>query len=84
MGALKSPHCHNGHAMSGDNLYFRKDGTRECRQCSRDRQRKAARMRGAKARRKPDGDFESPPSGDGYQPTKKADAQRRYAPVEDI
>ncbi len=40
MGALKSPTCSKGHKMEGDNLYLRKDGSRECRQCSLDRGKK--------------------------------------------
>ncbi len=37
MGALKSKTCSKGHPLEGENLYQRKNGTRECRQCSRDR-----------------------------------------------
>lgn len=47
MGALKSDRCSKGHAMSGENLYQRKDGQRECRQCSRDRA--AAKQRNRKS-----------------------------------
>lgn len=34
MGALKSSKCRKGHSLRGNNLYIRKDGTRECRACS--------------------------------------------------
>ena len=34
-------HCKNGHPFSGDNVYQRKDGGRGCRQCQRDRRRRA-------------------------------------------
>jgi|SRR5579862_1347471 len=33
-GALKSKRCSRGHLRAGKNLYLRKNGTRECRQCS--------------------------------------------------
>lgn len=32
-------HCKNGHPLSGDNLYTRPDGVRECRTCVRQRHR---------------------------------------------
>jgi hypothetical protein len=44
MGAIKSKKCSAGHRMAGDNLYFRKDGSRECRKCAAARQ-KARRKR---------------------------------------
>ncbi len=31
--------CPKGHTYSGDNLYLRPDGSRECRECLRDQQR---------------------------------------------
>lgn len=37
MGALKSTHCSKGHALIADNLYQRKNGSRECRACSLER-----------------------------------------------
>lgn len=33
-------HCPQGHPYSGDNLYRRNDGGRECRACHRERQRR--------------------------------------------
>lgn len=30
--------CQNGHPLSGDNLYIKPNGRRQCRQCNRDRQ----------------------------------------------
>jgi len=36
-GALKSKRCSSGHLLSSRNLYIRKNGTRECRQCSLNR-----------------------------------------------
>lgn len=33
----KKSHCKRGHAMKGDNVSYRKDGSRDCKQCSRDR-----------------------------------------------
>jgi hypothetical protein len=50
MGAALKSKCKRGHRLAGWNLYLRKDGTRECRQCSlartakRDRQRRRLRM----------------------------------------
>ena len=40
MGALKSKKCSRGHSLSGDNLYIRKNGGRECRKCSLNRSAK--------------------------------------------
>ena len=37
---LAQTHCRNGHELSGDNLAYRKDGWRVCRQCSADAQRR--------------------------------------------
>ncbi len=46
MGALKSLKCSRGHRLVGKNLYIRKDGTRECRQCSLIRSRKHKKENG--------------------------------------
>lgn len=53
MGALKSDQCSKGHPMSGANLYERKDGSRECRQCSKDRSAKQSRA-GKRVKAKPE------------------------------
>lgn len=34
-------HCERGHPLFGENLYLAPNGTRHCKQCSRDRQRRA-------------------------------------------
>jgi hypothetical protein len=39
MGALKSPRCSKGHKLSGDNLYLRHDGQRQCKKCALARSR---------------------------------------------
>jgi hypothetical protein len=36
----KKTHCHRGHPYSGDNLIIKRDGSRDCRECDRARQRK--------------------------------------------
>lgn len=36
----KKTHCKQGHAFTPDNTYFRKNGRRACRQCSRNSMRK--------------------------------------------
>jgi hypothetical protein len=36
----KKTHCPYGHPYSGDNLYIRKEGRRECRTCMRERNRR--------------------------------------------
>ncbi len=79
MGALKSDKCSKGHPLEGDNLYHRKDGTRECRACSRERQRAYQHRKGAKPRRGPDDDFEFPPrpAGKGYK-------DRVLVPIEEM
>lgn len=43
----KKTHCPKGHPYSGDNLFFSKDGARQCRACSRARyhENKAKRAR---------------------------------------
>lgn len=33
MGALKSAKCSKGHRMRDPNLYYRKDGQRQCKKC---------------------------------------------------
>lgn len=38
-------HCPKGHPYSGDNLYIRPNGKRECRECLRDQQRRRTRRR---------------------------------------
>ena len=40
MPGAKMPRCTRGHMMTGRNLYWRKDGSRECRECSIERARK--------------------------------------------
>lgn len=40
MGALKSYKCSKGHILKGNNLYIRINGSRECRKCSLERNRK--------------------------------------------
>jgi hypothetical protein len=37
--AMKT-HCHRGHPYSGDNIYFRSDGRRDCRACHRELEHK--------------------------------------------
>ena len=32
-------HCHHGHPLAGDNLYWRSTGTRQCKACGRINQR---------------------------------------------
>jgi hypothetical protein len=44
VGALKSFKCSKGHRLVEGNLYIRKDGSRECKKCSKAR---------SKAKRKP-------------------------------
>lgn len=61
--------------MAGDNLKFRANGQRECRQCSRDRAAAIRRDKGVPARRGPDCDYQTPPHPGGY---------RKGAPVETI
>lgn len=39
MGAIKSYKCSRGHILKDGNLYIRSNGTRECRKCSRERNR---------------------------------------------
>lgn len=56
MGA--SPHCVNGHLYAGSNLAYNKDGTRRCRTCQRNQQR---RHRGKTTTRR--ADFVCPPTG---------------------
>jgi hypothetical protein len=43
-GARRQTHCHQGHPLSGDNLYVAPSGARFCRACARHRarQRRAA------------------------------------------
>lgn len=71
MGALKSDKCHNGHYFTGSNIYERKDGTRECRACSRARAAAAREAKGIKPRRGPDCDFEA-----------GSEKELRYEPIE--
>ncbi len=52
MGALKSPKCANGHLMKEPNLYWRKNGQRECKACKKKRNL-AARLAGARPVTKP-------------------------------
>lgn len=33
----RQTHCQHGHPLSGDNLYIKPNGRRQCRQCNRDR-----------------------------------------------
>ena len=51
-GAPRKTHCARGHELSGANLYKRRNGTRECRQCSRDRARAAEAFKAARKRKK--------------------------------
>ena len=37
---VRKTHCPQGHPYSGDNLYRRTDGGRDCRACMRERQRR--------------------------------------------
>lgn len=39
-------HCKRGHPFSGDNLHIAPDGSRCCRECSREKQRRQTRARG--------------------------------------
>lgn len=41
-------HCKYGHRLSGTNLHVRKNGTRQCKQCNRDRAREYQRKMAAK------------------------------------
>ncbi len=38
-------HCDHGHSLSGANLYVRRDGRRQCRECDRQRMRRRYRKR---------------------------------------
>ncbi|HKZ19279.1 MAG TPA: HNH endonuclease signature motif containing protein [Acidimicrobiia bacterium] len=40
-------HCHEGHPYSGDNLYLRSDGGRDCRICRKARDQRRNRNRAA-------------------------------------
>lgn len=42
---LARTECKNGHPFSGDNVMIRPDGSRRCRQCNRDIQRRAREAR---------------------------------------
>lgn len=45
MGALKSIRCKKGHLLKGQNLYVRRNGTRECRRCSIERSQQWRKQR---------------------------------------
>ena len=60
MGALRSDKCHNGHYLTGSNIYERKNGQRECRACSLARAAAKRLADGITPRRGPDCDFEVP------------------------
>lgn len=48
LGPRPQEHCHAGHPLSGDNLYYPPKGKRHCRACRAERQRRkteAARLR---------------------------------------
>lgn len=47
MGALKSDRCSKGHALKDPNLYYRKDGQRECLKCKAERNKEAEAIRKA-------------------------------------
>lgn len=48
MGALKSDRCSKGHSLKDPNLYYRKDGQRECLKCKAARNKEAEQVRKAK------------------------------------
>jgi hypothetical protein len=62
--------------MAGDNLYYRTNGQRECKQCRRDRARNKARENGIPARRVLYCDVESSPPSEGYHVSQAVHNQR--------
>jgi hypothetical protein len=50
MGALKSLKCSKGHKMADPNLYYRKDGQRQCKKCKdlKNKEQEAKRKKLAK------------------------------------
>lgn len=48
MGALKSAHCSKGHPMKDPNLYYRKDGGRQCKACVAANDSKRKRKKGGR------------------------------------
>lgn len=52
MGAIKSATCSKGHPMEGENLYWRKNGARECRACMKERAAAKRRAAGIPERRR--------------------------------
>lgn len=55
MRRKRRPRCQRGHAMTGDNLYVAPGGTRQCRECRRERARESVRMLGIAYKDKPPG-----------------------------